>query len=242
MHTNRIFYSFLICISFGLKSVLTLDKVENRAALWYNSYVKDLDPAQQLELYNGLSDLGTFSSYAILSEKNYSDIARLVAALNTATVEEEARILKALSFLIKEAVTQYPIKIEYEARVEACYQKWEKNTKLKEALNACFSDLRSFTQEEGTEHSSLFVTQLQKTRVDVLRFALILENLQQQIQDKDAIVKTEFEDDVLPYYYACRKVLETDIHQFMVEGVGIQRLLNEIILFYIDTIIKKIAL
>jgi predicted nucleotidyltransferase len=155
MHTNKIFYSFLICISFGLKSVLTLDKIENRAALWHTTYVKDLDPAEQLELYHALSDLSAFSSYAILSEKNYSDIAQLVAFLPTATVPEEASLLKALSFLIKEAVTQYPIKIDYEARVEAFCEKWEKNPQLNEAFNALFSDLKNFTREEGTEHSSL---------------------------------------------------------------------------------------
>lgn len=242
MHYNKLLYTLIIFASFALKSVLTLDTVEGQAILWFSEYVQDLSHKEKIELYNGLNDISCFIGYKVIAQKKTSLITKLTTLLNTATIDEEAQTIKALSILINDLAIQYPIKTNYEARVCSFYDQCEKNVQLKQALNACFSDFKNFIKQETTEDSSLLILQIEKTNGHILDFMKSLESLQEEAKGLGIISRDEFRENLINSHYKCQNIIAEEIYQYTIEASENQKLLNTLILFYMDTIIKKIDL
>lgn len=242
MMCNKMFYALILFTSFIAESVLTLDKVEGQAFLWFNEYVKDLEDNEKIELYNGMNDLGIFVAYQALAQKKISHIVRLTTLINATTVDEEGEIIKALSYLINDLASEYPIRINYETRVDSFYQQCQKNIKLNEALNAFLSDFKNFIKQETKEPSSLLVLQLEKVNSQILNCINTSENIRQKAGLSHAIARHEFREELMRSYYECQSIIAKEINCYVIEACEAQTIFNTIILFYMDTIIKKVDL
>ena len=237
---NKILYTFIIFTSFVIKSVLTLDKIECQASLWFNEYVKDLEYNEKIELYNGMNDLSIFIAYQVLAQKKISHIARLTTFFKNATINEEGEIIKSLSCLVHDLSSEYPIKTNYELRVSSFYEQCEQNIRLQQALNAFLDDVKNFIQQETVKPSSVLVLQIEKTNNQIYNCIEILEHIKQKVGQSDTIPVCEFRGELMNHYYKCQSIIEEEIYQYVIETCENQTLFNTLILFYMDNIIKKI--
>jgi seryl-tRNA(Sec) selenium transferase len=195
-----------------------------------------LDVADQLTFCNGLQDMANFSYYAIQSEKYSASQAQLIGLLNSATIEEELKILKALLVISQAALKNYAIKTEYENRVTSLYA----NEAYGKALNGFFDDLKEFIETQVTEQSSVLFPQLESTRTKLVAFIEKLQVTENEILTKELIAKSKYEDQLLPHYYEALKTIGDGIYVLTVRAAEVQGILNQAVLFYIDVIINNI--